>query len=1329
MGKRDSSLRGGRWLLLTSSSVAALLIGGGASTVYAACYTGPFAGGYTDNGTAACIVVKNSSFSGNIVNNGALTPSSNPSNIGIQVVNSTITGQISNVGTIAGSQNTAIGIELTSATVTGGIVNSGTIAGALGIISVSSSAAITNTGVISVGNLDGIEVSDGIAGGGITNSGTISAGVAIDLVFTSTFTGSISNSGTLAGPELGIVVAAVETFTGNISNSGAIAVRTAIDLNEATINGSIVDSGTIESSRGITVDNQSAIKSTGTAVHISGAIFTGGITNAGLISAAGKPIWVGGLATSHASVTISTFAGGITNTGRLTAGGGNGIFVGGTADHGALTISTFSGGITNSGTISGADGGIVVGGGALFAGTLTISNFAGPISNSGVISTSGKGIWLGGLASNAGSDLTISTFSGGITNSGTISSSASDGIVVGGTARGGTFAISTFGGGINNSGTISAANSGIWVGGDAVFFGTVAISTFSGGITNSSTISAVDGNGIWVGGDAGEGSLTISTFSGGIDNSGAISAPASGAGGNGILVGGVAVGPADTTIATFSGGITNSGTISSGGNGIQVGGAASQVGASVAVSNFSGGITNGGTISAGRNGIWVGGSADGLDVTVTISTFGGGITNTGTITAGGKGIFVGGTAESAASVTISTFSGGITNSGTIIARTGIVVNNVSTFQGAIVNSGSISGTGGIAIDVSSAAGAMTIDQTAGLISGAIKLSPNADQLNISGGAIAGNIIGSGSQDIINFNFGSGTFTYGSAFGFSTINHVNVNSGTVILNGSNEANAVDVFGGATLAGTGTLDPLALTIHSGGTFSPGTPGTPGTFMNVTGNLALLSGATYAVYLNPTTSSYANVTGAATLAGNVQANFATGSYISKQYTILTTTNGLSGTFAGVTNVNLPAGFNDVLIYSGGDVLLSLTAGLGGGGTPFNPNQGNVAAAINNYFNNGGTLPPQFLNLFSLPGSQLANALSELDGQNATGAQTSAFTLMTEFLDLMLGQSGGGPGGGGPGGGAGGLGFAPDQQADALPPAIALAYDSILKAPPEQTFDQRWSTWASGFGGSSFLEGNTAAGTNNVNASAYGSAAGMEYRPDPNTRIGFAAAGSGLNWGLAQNLGTGRSDAFQAGGYAKTYFGAAYLSGALAFGNNWFATNRIASGDQLAARFAGQSYAIRGEAGYRFAVPLQYAAIGVTPYAALQTQWFHTPTYGETDLTGGGFGLTYAATTANDTRSELGTRFDDLATWNDKPLVLRASLAWAHDWENGTTLNAAFESLPGSAFTVNGAPLPPNSALTSASAQYFFTPNWSFTTKFDGELAPGGQTYAGSGTLKYTW
>ena len=84
---------------------------------------------------------------------------------------------------------------------------------------------------------------------------------------------------------------------------------------------------------------------------------------------------------------------------------------------------------------------------------------------------------------------------------------------------------------------------------------------------------------------------------------------------------------------------------------------------------------------------------------------------------------------------------------------------------------------------------------------------------------------------------------------------------------------------------------------------------------------------------------------------------------------------------------------------------------------------------------------------------------------------------------------------------------------------------------------------------------------------------------------------------------------------------------------------------------------------------------------------------------------------------------------LVLRGRLAWAHDWISSSSLGAVFQALPGSNFTVNGAAPPTNSALTSASAELHLTTNWTAIAKFDGEFAPTAQTYAGTGTLKYSW
>ena len=593
--------------------------------------------------------------------------------------------------------------------------------------------------------------------------------------------------------------------------------------------------------------------------------------------------------------------------------------------------------------------------------------------------------------------------------------------------------------------------------------------------------------------------------------------------------------------------------------------------------------------------------------------------------------------------------------------------------------------------------------------------------------ITGNVLGFGSDTFQLGGSGSGAFdlstigTLGSGLQYQGFTTFNVVGGTwTVSNTFGQSQAWNVNGG-TLAGTGTLN--SVNVNSGGTLEPGTIGTPGTFMTVNGNLAFQSGAMYVVNIGPNTASRANVTGAVTLNGIVEGVLAPGSYSNKvTYDILDPTS-ISGKFTSFSAVNAP-GLGGTFTYTPTDVLLNLTANIGAGGG-LNQNQQNAGNAINNFFNSGGSLPSAFFPAFGPNG---AGALSQLDGEDATGAERGAFNLMNEFLGLMVdpfvyGRDGGAV----PGGGPGALGFAPDQQ-KSLPPDIALAYADALKA-PSSGFAQRWTVWGAGFGGSATANGDPTVGSNNVTTSTSGYAAGMDYHYSPDTVLGFALAGGGTNWSLANAFGNGRSDAVQAGVYGVTHAGPAYLAAAFAFANNWFTTNRTALGDQLTANFQGQSYGARLEGGYRFAVPYSRGAAGITPYAAIQSQDFQTPSFSETDLTGGGLGLTFNAQNGADTRSELGSRFDTLTAWGNMPVQLRAKVAWAHDWVSNPALNASFESLPGSGFTVNGAPIPHDSALASAGAQLWFTPNWSFIAKFDGEFAQSAQTYAGSGTLRYSW
>jgi YVTN family beta-propeller protein/autotransporter-associated beta strand protein len=714
----------------------------------------------------------------------------------------------------------------------------------------------------------------------------------------------------------------------------------------------------------------------------------------------------------------------------------------------------------------------------------------------------------------------------------------------------------------------------------------------------------------------------------------------------------------------------------------------------------------------------------------------------GTIDTNGNNATLSGTISGPGSLTktglgILTLSGSSTYTGATNVNAGTLqagaVNALSPFSAFTIASGATLGLSGFNQTIGSLAGAGSVTL------GAATLTSGNDNTSTT---FSGTMSGTGGLTKI----GIGALTLSGVSGYSGATAVN--AGTVIVNGSIANSPVTVNSGATLSGTGTVG--GLTINSGGTFAPGN--SPGT-MTVAGNLAFQSGALYVVQINSSTASSTNVTGSAALAGTVQAAFAAGSYATRAYTILSAAGGLGGTtFNALTTSNLPAGFTASLSYTATDAILNLTATLGqpvGPSAPGQPsapsgpgalacafslNQCNVANALNAFFNNGGALPPAFVTIFGLTGANLGNALTLLSGEAATGAQQGAFQLTNQFLGIMLdpfvdGRSGVG--------GGGAIGFAPEREA--LPEDIALAYAKILKEPPAPSlpspasggglgWGQRWSVWGAGYGGSNRTSGDPAVvGSHDLAAATAGGAAGLDYRLAPGTVVGFALAGAGTNWGLAQGLGSGKSDAFQAGVYGTTRSGPAYLAAALAYTNHWMSTDRFAfAADHLSASFNAQSFGGRVEGGYRIATIYG----GLTPYAAIQAQNFHTPSYSEADLTSGGFALGFNSRNATDTRSELGGRFDRLLLLNpEAALTLRTRVAWAHDWISDPSLAALFQTLPGASFIVNGATPAKNSALTSAGAELRLANGVVLLAKFDGEFASHSSTYAGTGTVRYTW
>ena len=423
---------------------------------------------------------------------------------------------------------------------------------------------------------------------------------------------------------------------------------------------------------------------------------------------------------------------------------------------------------------------------------------------------------------------------------------------------------------------------------------------------------------------------------------------------------------------------------------------------------------------------------------------------------------------------------------------------------------------------------------------------------------------------------------------------------------------------------------------------------------------------------------------------------------------------------------GFASSLSYSATDVFLNLTALLGSGGE-LNGNQKNVASSINNFFNSGGSLPPAFQALFGLSGGNLGNALTQASGEIGTGSQQTTFNAMGQFMGLLTDPFMG------RGNGVNGASATPYADESASSYAARRRNDAFAmftKAPPAP-FVPRWSVWAAGFGGSQSTDGNAVVGSNDTRSSIFGTAVGADYLFSPDTLAGFALAGGGTNFSV-NNLGSGRSDLFQAGAYVRHTAGAAYITGALAYGWQDITTNRtvmIAGLDQLRAEFNANAYSGRIEGGYRFVAPV-VGVVGITPYAAGQFTTFDLPAYAESAVTGApNFALNYTAKSVTDTRSELGIRTDKSWAMPGAILTLRGRLAWAHDFDPDRSIAATFLALPGASFVVNGASQAADSALTTASAEWKWVNGWSAAATFEGEFSDVTRSYAGKGVVRYAW
>jgi outer membrane autotransporter protein len=413
-------------------------------------------------GTAALNLELLDTFVGDITNAGLISGTGGA--LGISVASGNVVGDIVNNGTVSSVSGAAVAISLTgSAMLTGNVSNSGlllasgTAAAGLLINGAVLDGSITNssTGVISAVGATGIGINvlTGTVTGGISNAGSILAtgagGIGIQ-VAADGFSGGINNAATgLISADSTAILVSIATFTGDVSNSGSILSATGDGI---VLSGSIFD-GSVTNVAGALISAANGIS-----VAVTNLTITGDVTNAGNIIAV----------TDGISLAGGTIEGGVSNSGTIVATSGDGI---------TWTGSLISGDVANSGIITATSGTGIALNGTIIGGDVTNSS-------TGVI-TADNGIVLGvtgtitGDLTNAGSIIAattgisvIGTVSGSLINTGFIDPTI--GINVTGAIDGGIFnsgdVIATsigilvtgeVGGVITNSGTISGDVAGI----------------------------------------------------------------------------------------------------------------------------------------------------------------------------------------------------------------------------------------------------------------------------------------------------------------------------------------------------------------------------------------------------------------------------------------------------------------------------------------------------------------------------------------------------------------------------------------------------------------------------------------------------------------------------------------------------------------------------------------------------------------------------------------------------------------------------------------------------------------------------------------------------
>lgn len=527
--------------------------------------------------------------------------------------------------------------------------------------------------------------------------------------------------------------------------------------------------------------------------------------------------------------------------------------------------------------------------------------------------------------------------------------------------------------------------------------------------------------------------------------------------------------------------------------------------------------------------------------------------------------------------------------------------------------------------------------------------------------------------------------------------LNVEGGTVRVNGSIPNSTVIVSSGAVLGGAGTVGDV--TLLSGATIAPGN--SIGT-LNVA-NYTQQAGSTYQVELGGAGSDRIAATGSASLAGNVAFTLGAGTTFGTTYTILTATGTVSGTYSASLSDSYFV--HSTLGYSAHAVTLQLDRARSFASSGGSANQRAVGAALDGMAIDGGLVSAAL----SLSSEQAARGAFDL-----LSGEINATLLSRTLEDSRIPRD------------------AAIERVRAMTGAVASMVEPAMQvmsyAPvaPEQKRAAKAApvaenaVWGRAFGswGRVNGDGNAAA----VQTQGGGAIFGLDG-PVGAYRFGVLAG-----YGRSKLSVGGRNSSVDAtdyhfGVYGGRQFGNIGARFGGAFTLREADTKRHVAFQGFADSLAGSQNLHTAQAFGELGYAMRYADAALEPF--LGAAYVHADALGFSER-GGAAALNVSGASVGVGFSTLGLRAEQ--SLGASSAMLRGSLAWRHAY--GDVTPAVRQSLAaGQSFSVAGAPIARDAAVVEAALDVGFSRWGSLGLSYSGQYASGASEQSGRAYMKWAF